>query len=305
MTICTKMKVIQDGAAILHNGRSSGGIHYLYTEGLHTCIAVLIKGSKGIALLHDSGKLTKSSMAHVFSEIGEIQFWTTAFYPHADQEYLDKEIYNEKYGQQGIYRTKLARIQSVMARVMGVDYLSKYQRSDNGFYYAAEQKWIGMDCMGKICTQKDELVSIQDYNVPNLKLRQATNNLNNACMEEDEYFDCHLQYDGKSFTAPPALVYEVDRIRQDATGDWLIQKMFLEYIVATYTTVKDEYGISLDCALRRAAFKGAIQHIAFLVDQLGIDVNSPGPESGKTALDIAVEKGHAQAIRFLKLRGAK
>lgn len=61
-----------------------------------------------------------------------------------------------------------------------------------------------------------------------------------------------------------------------------------------------------ELALRRAANAGRLDLVQKLVNNVkDLNINEPGPTSGKTALDFAEEKGHLVIVEFLKAQGAK
>jgi len=61
-----------------------------------------------------------------------------------------------------------------------------------------------------------------------------------------------------------------------------------------------------ELALRRAAHVGKLDLIQVLVATVqDLDINEPGPVSGKTALDLAEERSDVAVSAFLKERGAK
>ena len=220
--------VVQDGAAILSN-KTTKNIHYLFTNGLESCIAIMAKGEHGVALLHDGGRLTKNSIKDIFQRIGTLEFWVTSAYPSADQEYSAflPDIYLEKYGKTGgIYLTKIERIYQIMTAI-DPDARSKQKKPTDSEYYRASQKWACIDRNGEIFTQKNSnLNHFMPIEESTLKLRQKINELNSATNDE---LNCHLQFDGEKFTPIPQLIQSEETIQSSAKTDSVIAKHLNDY----------------------------------------------------------------------------
>lgn len=75
----------QDGVAILLNDITPANILGLFTEGLKTCIGIFVFGSKGMALIHDTGMLKLENIERIFNAVGDIQACIIAYNPTFDE----------------------------------------------------------------------------------------------------------------------------------------------------------------------------------------------------------------------------
>lgn len=66
------IEITQDAAGII-TSQTSADYQGLYTSGIETCVAIAIKGSDGVMLIHHSGRLGQASIRDILGEIGEIQ----------------------------------------------------------------------------------------------------------------------------------------------------------------------------------------------------------------------------------------
>ena len=78
----TYIKIEQDCVGRLQKGYMPNDVAGLMTEGLSTCVAIIIHGSKGYALIHDSGKLTTESIVEEFKRTGELIHCYIVYNPH-------------------------------------------------------------------------------------------------------------------------------------------------------------------------------------------------------------------------------
>lgn len=62
--------ITQDGVALLFK-RDAPVLHGLYTDHLQSCVAIGASGSKGIALIHDTGKLDPIEVDNLISRLGK------------------------------------------------------------------------------------------------------------------------------------------------------------------------------------------------------------------------------------------
>lgn len=291
------LQVAQDSAAVILFNQTPPEIQGFYTTGLQSCVAIFAKGDQGLALVHDGGKLTEQSVAEVFARIGPIDFWGTAFYPDADREYqrLHPKEYVTQYQNKGMFQEKFSRILAIMTRVLQKDTLSKYRTPENEKYYPAEDRSFSIDRFGP----KPPEAILKE---PNFPLRFALNELNSACMAENEQFPCDLQYDGVKFTPMPRLAYSESEIQKFCAVDEYIQLFFDNYI--RFKTILSTYKVdSLEQALRRAAHQGNYEHITYLAKK-GVDVNARDEKQQKSPLYWAMKQQHPLAISILVGFGA-
>jgi hypothetical protein len=167
--LCQQKKyvhVVMGGAAILFNATAPKTLHYLFTNGLTTCIAFMAKGKNGVALIHDPFHLTKNSIKDVIQKIGTLEFWATSINPNADREFLktatDEQLtISDKIG--GIYRAHMNKIHQIMT---AIDAKAKQKQPCGSDYFKASEGWVSIDRNGEIYTQSnpklDNSVPMQD-----------------------------------------------------------------------------------------------------------------------------------------------
>lgn len=66
------IEITQDAAGIITE-QTNAQYQGLYTSGLETCVAMAIKGTNGVILIHHSGRLSQVSIHDILGEIGDIQ----------------------------------------------------------------------------------------------------------------------------------------------------------------------------------------------------------------------------------------
>jgi len=67
------IEVTQDGIGRISFSQTSDEITGLYTDGIQTCIAIILKGDKGISLVHDAGQIDRDTFEKELRWIGEFQ----------------------------------------------------------------------------------------------------------------------------------------------------------------------------------------------------------------------------------------
>jgi len=224
------LKVTQDGAAILYDNNTDDNIDGLYTNDLKSCIALLINGKKGIALIHDSGRLEEKSIINVFKLISPIRSWSIAHNPNSDRErrLTHQESYYKKYGNKGIFKTRYDKIHDILKQHMGEKTANRYSHPTNRQFHE-----VTNDCA---CITKSRNISTNQvndnelYQPSGLEKRYLINCLNNSSMRtDDDRFDVDLQYDGQTITTLPEFIYSPDEIKTFAKQDFIIRHFIESY----------------------------------------------------------------------------
>ncbi|MDX8431695.1 MAG: ankyrin repeat domain-containing protein [Candidatus Algichlamydia australiensis] len=79
------------------------------------------------------------------------------------------------------------------------------------------------------------------------------------------------------------------------------EEVIHDFIREKFTPKEEEKLISSEYALRRAAFQGDLYSVTFLIEKGHVEnPYSKDPKSGKTALDLAIKKGHTKIIEYLR-----
>lgn len=225
------LKIKQNSAAILNYDEDK--IEGIYTDDLKSCIAILIVGVNGIALIHDDGRLSEKSIADVFKSISPIKSWSIAHNPNSDVEYklFHKKAYDIKYGNKGIFQTKYERIDNAIKRYIDEETASKYISPDDAKkYYEVRKDFVFIRLNGEINTTLDLKPESDLIEMSSLNDRYIINCLNSSCMEENEFFDVDIQYDGNKETDLPKLVYPLEKIKELAEDDYIIGRFLNLYL---------------------------------------------------------------------------
>ncbi len=231
--VCQKKKyieVVQNSVAIILNKKTPKTLQYLFTDNLRSCVAVMAKGEHGIALLHDVGYLTEKSIKAAFQQIGNLEFWATAAYPHVDEEYskIEPDRYQELFGKVGgFYLSQIERIRRIMTAI-DVSARSKQKKPEDSDYYIASERCAWIDRSGKIYTQTKPEKCVLLEKIPHLVLRKNINELNSTVAKKE--FDCHLQFDGVNFTPIPLPIRSEEEIKSMAQTDQMIAAGFERYL---------------------------------------------------------------------------
>jgi hypothetical protein len=305
------LHVTQDAGAVILFDRTPKEIRFLATNSLESCIAIMAKGKNGIALVHDSGKLTDASVKKIFQLIGEIEFWTTAFYPKADQVYqeLNLQAYQAQFGAQGIYPTHFARISKIMSSMLQPG--SKGHLPQGSYHEVnEEERMAAMDRDGKVYTRGSQFTA-GPYVQPDLDLRAAISSLGHL----KSPINCDLQFDGEKTSRLPELPMPIEVIKTLFGNEKIIRKLCFHYEKAKQEhsdyldrlkEIMEKYKAgSAEQALRSAASLGKDQDVEFLVKKAGVNINEQGQKTGKTALHFAAANGHLLTFAILKALGAK
>ncbi len=303
--------VTQDAGAVILFDRTPKKIQFLVTNGIESCTPIMAKGTHGIAMVHDSGRLTDESIGKIFKMIGDIEFWTTACYPKSDKNYrkLNPKAYQEQFGEQGIYATNFARISKIMESIVkpgSKGYLPK----DSYHAVTKKDRMVAFDREGNVYTQPEQCVASPVVQ-PDLELRVVINSLRMI----NYPFDCDLQYDGEKISSHPVLPVPIAGIRAVFASEKLIlelcddyekhQKDYAALLNRVKTVVSKYKADSAGHALRCAASQGKDDDVKFLAGEVGVDVNEQGAKTGKTALHFAASNGHITTFAILKCLGAE
>lgn len=304
-------QVTQDAGAVILFDRTPKNTHFLVTNGIESCTVIMAKGTNGIAMVHDGGRLKDESIRNIFRRIGDIDFWTTACFPNADKRYreLNAKAYQEQFGNRGIYATNFARITQIMDSIVkpgSKGYVPK------GSYHAVTEKdrMVAIDREGNIYTQP-ELCVKKPVVQPDLELRVVINSLRMIYYPSD----CDLQYDGEKISPHPKLPFSIEFIREAFANEKLIldlsddyekyQKKYADLLSRINTVISKYKANSAGHALRHAASQGNDDDVKFLVGEAGVDVNEKGATSGQTALHFAASQGHTSTYATLLSLGAE
>ena len=296
------IQIAQDSAAVILYECTPPAINILYTKDLESCTAVVVKGEKGIALIHDGGKLTESSLANVLKKIGNIEFWATVCNSH----------YNPPAEFQSFFRDNNFKEVNFSRIRRALEILNAAQK------YKGEQLGIcaGIDRAGNIYCSESALPPHTPVKQLDLTLRIQTEILRNGWHTYgQQYYDCSLQYDGTKFL-PIRKLPKIDKALQAAEQ----QNPTYKAIGIAYRKAKEEFdkynamveGVvekytadSHEQALRRAADVGDAEDIQILCRLTRVNVDAQGEKTGQTALHYAALKKHKEAIDKLKEFGAK
>jgi len=300
------IKVTQDAAGLLFK-ESPQHIQGLVTTRLQSGIATLVQGSLGIALLHDSGNLSGKSIQQVFSQLGEITFWTTAFNPAG-------EACGEKMpeGEPGSFKDKYLRISQTMAELLGATSKSTYIPSIDDFYHKAEKGFVSVDRDFNISTERPSKLPV--ISRTDLRLRIAIYSLNMLLIKDQEC-ECDLQFNGYSFTEGPSLTIEASEIKSQSKTDKEFKKRFKAYqreekrfekYKKKLETILKKFNVQTHLeALCQALEKNDERTVLFLIKKVGdIDLNLRDLTQAKTPLDYATENENLKLVEILRRHGA-
>ena len=302
----TTINVGEGCAGLILFNETPEQVQGLYTGGLKSGLAIIARGEKGIALAHDTGFLTKSSLVELFKKIGEIQFWSVAFNPNIEKNHhllQIPETYKKTFGDKGVFGTKIEKINKIIQKVIGPEAQNRYSTADRCCYYPAEEERVYVDTQGAISTNLAQLTLNFVEEKPKIKmlLRRIINKLHNLNGMR-KLVECDLEFDGKNFTPLPKLQYKMKELRKFAKEDPTCTGIFLqlyeqnrqemEKLEAKNNALQKTYSAnSLDHAFRKAAAAGNFEDVSFFVSKTMADINSQGAKSKKTALHVVVEKG--------------
>lgn len=187
----------------------------LYTQGIETCFVIIIVGSRGISLIHNSGKLNESDIETEFQQVAPIISWTIA-YPRqshhhlpGDFEYILNEI-PQRFNRYG---------------------LPNKEKIEQGFVY--------VDRHGRIETKKP-LAAELIFTDTLFDMRQKINTVNDFFVAPGTRIKADLQFDGVGFSDVPKLGHHDEKIALfQSMAHRSGSPMILNYIVRLHQEVKD------------------------------------------------------------------
>ena len=199
------IEVTQDGCARLIRGVSPSDIEGIYTDGLLSCIAIIIVGSNGIALIHDTGALSVASVLREFDSVGRVIYWTLA----VNTKYYCNE--NEKK-----WLEIFARFIEQLEEKIGRDKHLKISSTDNHIkYYEAKKTFVSVTKEGRINVDTRPLDTLLPRNVD--ERHHLINVVNNYFLDAHEEIDIDVQFDGANFTNMPQLKRTIEEVNRLST----------------------------------------------------------------------------------------
>lgn len=197
------INVTENGIARLSYSRSPENIKGLYTTGLQSCAAILIVGEQGIVLIHDFGKMNRESIIQEFSFVGQLKWWSTAFYPQADQGsmmmFQMMGIAQNMRSNETISEKKTKRIFAMLDEetVKKYKFYNHFKKTKKIQYIKATNGFISINRDAQVNTTNEpqQLFKFNDYDK-----RCLINQLNHLYVEDNELIPGDLQYDGERFT---------------------------------------------------------------------------------------------------------
>jgi hypothetical protein len=183
-------EVTQDGIGRLFFN-SEEKVQGLFTEKLETCIAIIIIGSKGISLIHNTGRISSDSIKNEVELLGELNCFLVAYnpqeYPNGidDNEYKDMRYFEDKVC------SKLKATEPVEFNELNL------KNSEIIQVFKAEQALISINHEVKInITEKPANIKL----LPNKDKRHRINILNNYFSEYENYLPGDVQYNGAAYS---------------------------------------------------------------------------------------------------------
>lgn len=195
--------ITQDGIGRIIFDQTDSKFEGLYTEGLETCLAIIIVGSHGISLIHNTGWLRAEDILTEFKAVGDLEYWTIAYNPKIYKNVRENEAFLNKIK---LFLPKL------IAEV-GKSYL----KNSDGLMelYSASEGAVLVNRQKKITFSTIPLTSIS-FPVGVKKFREghreALNEVNNFFLNIGEFTPADMQYDGLNFTAYPTLNKSLEEV---------------------------------------------------------------------------------------------
>jgi tetratricopeptide (TPR) repeat protein len=183
----------QDGICRLDIDKSPPQIQGLFTQGIQTCVPLLIVGKNRISLIHDSGKLRVSNILEEAKWVHEVEYWTIAYHPAFIPEGLNDSRLKEK----------MSRYRPSLEDHIGKDLFRQNQEGlfpmpvPFGRFSISREKHLNLD--ERPTNFEAAPGTFQDY-------RFRMNALYNV-LATREGMQADLQFDGSYFTQPPKLPY--------------------------------------------------------------------------------------------------
>ena len=173
------IEVTQDGIGRISFSQTSDEITGLYTDGIQSCIAIILKGDRGISLVHDAGQIDRDTFDKELQWIGAFQ--TIAF------------VFNPLY-EEDIFMTN-------------INFLTELGTRDD--LKETHTGCVSVDRNGVISYQVRSTENIQP--LPDKNQRYAINYLHNLRYTK---IPGDLQFDGQHFHHAPALRTSITDMRK-------------------------------------------------------------------------------------------
>lgn len=239
------LQVVQDGAAIL-NYKNTDRIQGLFTCGLETCTAIIIIGKEGIALIHDTGRLSSDSIVNIFKALGEIEEWAIAYNPKTY-----KDIYNDKLESTQKFHDMGGRYISELEKIIGkksLRFIKVELKVDSdlsvivgvgGAIDVEETPSIKRLTQQKDCVLRHNINMLNNF----FLLSEGENCLDIGKLAENETIDVDIQYNGNKPGPFPTLkknitqineIIELPRFKKNVATSGLF--MLFEYIYKNIKT---------------------------------------------------------------------
>jgi len=298
------MEATQDGVVRLLFNETGPNIVGLYTEGLQTCLAIIMVGDRGISLIHSAGMLSPESIQNELKLIGNIEFWTVGYNP----------TFYPKKREDSDLRDKLADIIIAIEEIAKNSHLK--EKNGSGKLYETLSGFLSIDRKKHI--QLDQKPNILKRPI-DFDERYIINRCNNFFLLKEERIPVDIQFDGHTQLQRPLLfkkpeeieaICEIDIFKKSLYTIREKESYYLAYknqrnrIVIKYRENRDGWSMpTLEMALRRATFKGEKNDVRLLLEY-GAKIDDPDPKFNRTALHIAKLRQHAEIAELLISHGA-
>lgn len=183
------IEITQDGIGRIDRRQTPEAIEGLYTDGVETCLVVMIVSVKGVSLLHLTAKVGIDSVLSEFRWHDQVVFWTIAYNPK----------WHQTFGQQLALLADLNHIiKPIEERITPNRFLN--ERSGAKQYVECGHGFVSLSRKGQ--TNSDvrpkHLVPM-----PQKKHRHSLNTVNNLFLEVGETIPADFQFDGQGYTSFP------------------------------------------------------------------------------------------------------
>jgi hypothetical protein len=184
------IKVTESGVAIVLDS-SPPEIKGCYTEGLQSCIAVILVGNNGFALIHDTGELSGPSIAKVCSLLGVV---------NEVRLHYNANLYSDGYVESPQVIFKVEQMLTYVDNSQTQTFKTVVIGHDN------EEVIVSRNL---VCTPNwgDEQHKIPESVIfpKDMGLRERINRVNGFFLADAEKVNADIQFDGSSFTDHPSL----------------------------------------------------------------------------------------------------
>jgi hypothetical protein len=184
------IEITQDGIGRINFKKTPVNIYGLYTTGLVSCAGLILFGTDGITLIHDTEIVSWVTILREKMLVGKLVSWSIVMNRNADEKYKEStpDIYKKKYPN-GIFNCYKKNYLNI-----GLDE-KLYKSPGNDQCYLSDDGSVSVSKAGEIFLQK--LDPVQIIPAPNKNKRHSINILNNYYA--DENFDLgvtgDLQFD--------------------------------------------------------------------------------------------------------------